>query len=76
MAEACAPASNSHFHLWVSAVAEPETTVVEYREASHLGPHTAVVAVAEMMMLSVVRHSGTQSAAGSLAIRAYGSQSL
>lgn len=56
----------------MSAVAEPETTVVEYRAAAHLGPHTAVVVVAEMMMSSVVLHSGTQSAAGSLAIRAYG----
>lgn len=47
--------------------------MVEYRAAAHLGPHTAVVAVAEMMMLSVVLHSGTQSAAGSLAIRAHNS---
>lgn len=50
--------------------AEPETTVVDYRAAAHLGPHTAVVAVAEMTT-SVVLHSGTQSAAGSLAIRAH-----
>lgn len=50
--------------------AEPEMTVVEYQAAAHLGLHTAVVAVAEMMM-SVVLHSGTQSAAGSLAIRVH-----
>jgi hypothetical protein len=53
-------------------VAEPETTVVDYRAAAHLGPHTAavVVVVVAEMTTSVVLHSGTQSAAGSLAIRA------
>jgi len=56
----------------VLAVAEPETTAVEYRAAAHPAQHTAVVAVAEMTM-SVVLHSGTQSAAGSLAITAYDS---
>jgi len=57
----------------VSAVAEPETTAVEYRVAARPGPHTAVVAVAETTLLFVVLHSGTQSAAGSLAIRAHDS---
>lgn len=41
---------------------------VEYRAAAHPGQHTAVVAVVEMMM-SVVLHSGTQSAAGSLLLQ-------
>jgi len=45
--------------------------VVDYRAAAHLGPHTAaVVVVVAEMTTSVVLHSGTQSAAGSLAIRA------
>jgi len=43
--------------------------VVDCQAAAHLGPHTAVVVVAEMTT-SVVLHSGSQSAAGSLAIRA------
>lgn len=60
----------------MSAVAELETTVVGYRVAAHLGPHTAVVAVAEMKMSSVALHSGTQSAAGSLAIRTHDSHLL
>lgn len=43
--------------------------MVGYRAAAHLGPHTAVVAVAEMKMSSVALYSGTQSAAGSLLLQ-------
>lgn len=59
----------------MSAVAEPEMTVVEYQVAAHLRSHIAVVTAVEMKTSSVVLRSGTRSAAGNLVVRAHDSHS-